>query len=952
MGDESYIPSYDYGVKDITEYYAEAETDGVNGGIKEQKMMFDGQFKRSQSNLTSGILYAQQETYHGIQNKEREDNVLRYLRIESKLINDKQVVNYNIDALKSKTLSELEALGVLVKFSDGSLARVDANGDVSAKFRVGSSIITINTAKTTSPAYRTVSGKMLKALTSLAKDIGSDVLTDRIAIKNGQEPVDMIDVVVGDKLVTPKVVDNNKPSVLTEQRLSDIFNNKEAQLLMPDQMISTLVSDPTSIVNLLSKMNVKQENSDAIQFIHPLLHFYGKRARGGSFGAFSTDNYEAQKLLTTTFEYEKYRQSLQKKSVQMPFSFEQMSRTGSVELFHAFKVLNKTVKFQQQNMMVPETPGSDVMVEKNFKTLNDLVEHLDGYNRMDDAVWGEIALILQKTPVNMYSFVGLITVPSNQKTGHKKMNKYSNVFNRVGSDEKIHTYHTANEYNFESLTKAHAYDVTDGSTIALLSQLVSAVAFGGATQQETLDLQNSMAAVMDINREILSKQFIKEAEAIYEKTKDPALLKIIDRFTSGNFTIQGFTLSQKDIYKDILRGGLEHLLDTVKNGNIDSSLIKEMIDNVDLSLDTPATRSRIGTSLRASLFKSTNKIKMSGFIGAVTVMHKLIMSFELPGGKKTSREGFIVGAFKHGLEGVHGEIVNVTPENVSNVVRGTTPFDYVEVTYNDGSSELRRRGRTFSIQKDGSVNTDGSPALQMVINPSIDATSIASIRAVFTPDVTKSPVIDTVEKLATDVKENDLVSIDGKPGIFYWYAVETMGEEAIHKAVTDGKFNIDLTEEFNLKWYVYTREDGKDIRSTELYRDVYRKTLKKVSREEFALARGKLIAEFNRLNDAGKKMWTVKNSEVVVPAFMKKAYQLGDGVALYHIIGLDSSPKTNAKAYFKENYKVRGFAEETQGKFRSGLIAKYTLLSLSEDHGYYARILDTLNSYTTQKVTQ
>jgi hypothetical protein len=37
--------------------------------------------------------------------------------------------------------------------------------------------------------------------------------------------------------------------------------------------------------------------------------------------------------------------------------------------------------------------------------------------------------ILRQNPVNLYSFVGLITVPSNQKTG-KKLNKYDDVFSK------------------------------------------------------------------------------------------------------------------------------------------------------------------------------------------------------------------------------------------------------------------------------------------------------------------------------------------------------------------------------------------------------------------------------------------------------------------------------------------------------------------------------------------
>jgi hypothetical protein len=41
-----------------------------------------------------------------------------------------------------------------------------------------------------------------------------------------------------------------------------------------------------------------------------------------------------------------------------------------------------------------------------------------GHEVSDDVVWGKME-ILRQNPVNLYSFVGLITVPSNQKTGHK-----------------------------------------------------------------------------------------------------------------------------------------------------------------------------------------------------------------------------------------------------------------------------------------------------------------------------------------------------------------------------------------------------------------------------------------------------------------------------------------------------------------------------------------------------
>jgi hypothetical protein len=76
---------------------------------------------------------------------------------------------------------------------------------------------------------------------------------------------------------------------------------------------SFTISDPT-YVNLLNSMGNTQENSDAIQFMHPLMSLIMAESRG--ILGFNTENQEALKLLTTTFG--KMRQILQKKSVQMP----------------------------------------------------------------------------------------------------------------------------------------------------------------------------------------------------------------------------------------------------------------------------------------------------------------------------------------------------------------------------------------------------------------------------------------------------------------------------------------------------------------------------------------------------------------------------------------------------------------------------------------------------------
>jgi hypothetical protein len=45
-----------------------------------------------------------------------------------------------------------------------------------------------------------------------------------------------------------------------------------------------------------------------------------------------------------------------------------------------------------------------------MRNLNKSVGH-----EVSDDVWGKVMEILRQNPVNLYSFVGLITVPSNQK---------------------------------------------------------------------------------------------------------------------------------------------------------------------------------------------------------------------------------------------------------------------------------------------------------------------------------------------------------------------------------------------------------------------------------------------------------------------------------------------------------------------------------------------------------
>jgi hypothetical protein len=102
--------------------------------------------------------------------------------------------------------------------------------------------------------------------------------------------------------------------------------------------------------------------------------------------------------------------------------------------------------------------------------------------------------ILRQNPVNLYSFVGLITVPSNQKTGHKKLNKYDDVFSKkVNKTNQTLTIWLMTVMKY---LQKRTYDISgelhEASSLTLLSQLVNAVSFGGLSNLTSKNLQNAM----------------------------------------------------------------------------------------------------------------------------------------------------------------------------------------------------------------------------------------------------------------------------------------------------------------------------------------------------------------------------------------------------------------------------------------------------------------------------
>jgi hypothetical protein len=151
--------------------------------------------------------------------------------------------------------------------------------------------------------------KLLRS--SLALSPSSEVTANtRTAKMQGQINTSVVDVMAREHAFT---MENYMDAI------AEIKDNN--MIVLPDLIPSFTISDPTTYVNLLNSMGNTQENSDAIQFMHPLMSLLWRNLE--VFGSFNTENQEALKLLTTTFEYGKMRQILQKKSVQMPTTTEQ-----------------------------------------------------------------------------------------------------------------------------------------------------------------------------------------------------------------------------------------------------------------------------------------------------------------------------------------------------------------------------------------------------------------------------------------------------------------------------------------------------------------------------------------------------------------------------------------------------------------------------------------------------
>jgi hypothetical protein len=978
MGDESYFASKKgkSDPKNFTiEQYYQAVDQGERTGLEEVESMLVGQFKRAQSELTRGNAYVQKGTIEGLKRKNKKDNLLVYLEVYgdnkvSEIAGVRGMPNntFEYPELEGKSLIELEGLGIISRFENGALTSGDTE-EVFVKFNIGKDQMVMGSSMDSVIGLK-AAGVNPQLVDSVFKFLNQSLAVSMASAYEARTS----ELASAPGIASAYGLIENVPTRETALDLDTYFSeieaiNKNNFLVMPDLIPSITISDPISYINLLNSMGNTQENSDAIQFMHPLMSLIMEEARGGVLGAFNTDNQEALKTLTTTFEYDKMRQVLQKKSVQMPFTDEQMKKLGSVELYNTFKKMNTAIRFKKSVMSFTEVVANRTVVEKfNANNLHELYYEVmnrlsksgidSGHTVSDSIVWRRVMEILRQNPINLYSFVGLITVPSNQKTGHKKLNHYGDVFSRKENTTKPNIDYMANEYSYEVLTKAHAYDVTgemhEASTLTLLSQLVNAVSFGGLSNLTTQNLQNAMGGKMAINSLRVGKDLANIAtkfKNLPEEEDGKRFDRIIERFQKGDVSTYDLEGPEKDAYNTVLRAGVYEMANLAFQKS-DSLLIHKIIKGENIvidadgnvqtetgsySLDSPAVRSKVMGTLRSAFFDDTVKMKMSGFIGTVSATHKTINIFTLPNGKRVGRSGYIKGALEQGLpeQGPsHGRKVEITFFNKQELSQQILPFDDVHVVHKGATTTMRFGSISESQLKD--------PATR--------------IYGIITPDVLEVPQLDAASFERLD--QNALVRItkeNGKKTIHYkWYLTETLSSDELAQMLSKGELEEDITEKYSLRWYDYFKETGKDelgkpiffnLKSSDAYRQYYRAAINKVSEEEMEKVRALLILETQSKDEQGNPIWSATRPEVVLPTYMGNAFKIPAGLSITEIIGTNGEDRINAAKYFDSlPTTAAGFITLTAGQdhYIDQMIRIYSRRLVLENNSFDQQVYDHL----------
>jgi hypothetical protein len=901
-------------VFDINKYYSQVDS-GIRDGLEENESMLVNQFKRAQSELSRGSIYTQTRTIVGLKRRKAKDNLLQHLIIRDDLAKAEGDI-YEFDSLTNKTFDELEGLGVIRRFIDGSLVHSVPNG-IAVRFNIGNEVMVLGVSR------EAVDNAILSGVDPLIVE-GVARLLNTVGKNSSKDTFDDIssdrDFKSTSYGVDTKITSRSNALTLTNIKAEYSRIKSEKLIAMPDYTPSITLTDPVSYINLLNSMNLEQENSDAIQFIHPLLSAIMSHARGNSLGVFNTEKYEAVKTVTTTFEYDKFRQVLQKKSVQMPFSEEQMKKLGSMELYNTLKLLNTSIPFTKRRMSFLSPLASGRTITEEFNNLQELYEYVtdhESYKIGSEKAWDLILDILRQNPENLYNFVGTLTVPSNQKTGHKKFNKFSDVFtNKPNKDLDVNIDYMANEFNFEILSKAHEYDVSgklhEASSLTLLSQLVNAVSFGGLSNLTSKNLQNAMMSKMMLNRVRIGKDLAQIARDLHpteEWTK-----KLVARLEKGDVSTEGYSPEEQALYREVMRLGV-HEMARLAFQKSDSALMGKLIKGTDIivnedgleiegdeivySLDSPQIRAKVLGTLRSSFFKDTVKMKMSGFIGTVSAAHKVITMFTAPGQLRTGRQGYIKAVFLNNFK----------------AKPSTDETTYIELLSVVGAEKIINE---YLMPQDlVEIRTKGVKTSQPVLRPlySVDLKALAAdpnkeVLVVVTPDLKEEPLLDINKFNALD--SNALINIDGKT-IYKWYLQELYNTtESINALFDKYVLEENIVEKYNLRWMdvvkVSSPDDGiKTIKDTEAFKNYYRLSFSsKTTEKQLEGARAEMILETQSKDQDGDSMWKVVQAEVVLPTYIKSQFNIPSGTSLSEIIGTDSgNQRINATKWFAARHKRR-----------------------------------------------
>jgi hypothetical protein len=1024
MGDESYFGGK-FKANTVADYYNDANAalksnkieDLEAAGLDGVSSMLVAQFKRSQSVLTRGVKYAQKETLVGLKKNSNRDNLLQHLEIY-KGRGPKDI--YRFKDLEGSTLTELWGKGVISPLVDGThiLSNRSKTGGILVKFNIGRDQVIVSTdLNEMSPFISSdLPIELLEGIKDLlenrlAKDPEGNIINNALSKEQWKK-----DSKVNVSSINPGVFSNRDVSLTMsdiKDHLSDVNVNasKRDPITIPDYVPSILISDPTSYVNLLNKMDIHQENSDGIQYVHPLYALIQDQARGNTIGAFSTDANTANKMLNTSVEYGKNRHALQKNSTQMPFSIAQMSKVGSAEVFNVFKKMNTAIDFKNASLTYVDEEGNvdEELLATPINNLDDLFAFFGGYKTQGDRAWNDVLEVLRQNPTEMFNFVGIINVPSSQKTGRKKINKFEKVFtpkqdfidrvdDKVPGRDFVSTPdllvdYISNEFNFEVLTKEHDYDVSGKlnkrSSLALLSQLINAISFGGLSDVNAMSLQNAMGGRMRLNRLRVGRDLaIVAAEKMKNEKDGPYTstdyFKIIAKLNEGDVSTDDYTESQKALYEEIIRSGVYSMAQLAFNESADSALIKQMIKGVKgleeeadilYSLDTPAIQNKVMGTLRSAFFGDTVKMRMEGFQAVVSATHKLVNIYNFDGGRK-GRGSYIRAALAAGPEydwegrGEEGSLLhinNATDGELDLVDQYVLPFDKVKIVTTviafdkDGNEIVEGRRNSETLYDKSAVSIEKHTGLAPVkaVNEATGTYTLTSkdMYVVLTPDAHYDELIlpeeggqEDVFLEYDDLQENDLVRV--RVGLnkyktyFKWFFEEVYSREEVGALIVDGDLTEDITEKYSLKWMQITREeDGKtiDIQDTLAYREYYRGVMlvKDISESQLAKLRAKMILETQRKHDDGKNVWDMTPAEVILPSYMRERFGMLKESYLHDMVG-HSTNRDDQLVFLKEKLRT----STPRGK-RFALISNN---NRTDNNKHYSKMITRI--YASRAITE